>query len=103
MRRRINRSEWAIRRFRLSTSEDSSTEPGLLLIQIDGLSRLQMERALRRKRLPFLNSLLRRQSYELSTFYSGIPSTTPAVQAELHYGVNCAVPAFSFLDRTRKC
>ena len=47
-RRRINRSEWAIRRLRLSTSENTGTEPGILLIQIDGLSRRQMERALRR-------------------------------------------------------
>ena len=101
-RRRINRSEWAIRRLRLSTSENTSTEPGILLIQIDGLSRRQMERALRRGRLPFLKNILERQNYELSTFYSGIPSTTPAVQGELYYGVKCAVPAFSFLERASK-
>ncbi|MEO7677366.1 MAG: endonuclease/exonuclease/phosphatase family protein [Verrucomicrobiota bacterium] len=101
-RRRVNRSEWAIRRFRLSTSENTSTEPGILLIQIDGLSRRQMERALDRNRLPFLKSLLKKQNYDLSTFYSGIPSTTPAVQGELYYGVRCAVPAFSFLDRASK-
>ncbi len=101
-RRKINRSEWAIRRFRLSTSENTSTEPGILLLQIDGLSRHQMERALRRNRLPFLKNLLQRQHYDLSTFYSGIPSTTPAVQAELYYGVKCAVPAFSFFERATK-
>ena len=101
-RRRINRSEWAIRRFHLSTSENTSTEPGILLIQIDGLSRRQMERARHRNRLPFLKGLLQRQNYDLSTFYSGIPSTTPAVQGELYYGVRCAVPAFSFLDRASK-
>ncbi|MEP6662199.1 MAG: endonuclease/exonuclease/phosphatase family protein [Verrucomicrobiota bacterium] len=101
-RRKINRSEWAIRRFKLSTFENTRTAPGLLLIQIDGLSRRQMERALHRKRLPFLKTLIERQHYELNTFYSGIPSTTPAVQAELHYGVKCAVPAFSFLDRSTK-
>ncbi|MEO7297077.1 MAG: endonuclease/exonuclease/phosphatase family protein [Verrucomicrobiota bacterium] len=101
-RRRINRSEWAIRRLKLSTSENTSTEPGILLIQIDGLSRRQMERALHRGRLPFLKDILERQNYTLSTFYSGIPSTTPAVQGELYYGVKCAVPAFSFLERARK-
>jgi hypothetical protein len=30
--------------------------------------------------------------------YSGLPSSTPAVQAELFYGVKCAVPAFSYRD-----
>jgi endonuclease/exonuclease/phosphatase family metal-dependent hydrolase len=32
--------------------------------------------------------------------YSGLPSSTPAVQGELFFGVKGAVPAFSFLERT---
>jgi endonuclease/exonuclease/phosphatase family metal-dependent hydrolase len=99
LRRHFSRSEWTIRRLRLSTSDDTSPDPGLLLIQIDGLSRRQMERAMERGRLPFLRRLLRMEHYQLHTFYSGLPSSTPAVQGELHYGVCCAVPAFSFLDR----
>src|SRR5690606_17263439 len=31
----------------------------------------------------------------------GLPTTTPAVQAELYYGVKSLVPAFSFLDRSK--
>src|SRR5690606_20469607 len=38
-------------------------------------------------------------NYQLHTQYSGLPSSTPAVQAELFYGVKGAVPAFSFVDR----
>ncbi|MDQ6631706.1 MAG: endonuclease/exonuclease/phosphatase family protein [Verrucomicrobiota bacterium] len=100
MRRYFSRSEWAVRRLHLPTSQETENEHGLLLIQIDGLSKTQMERAMRRGRLPFLKSLLQKQKYELHTFYSGLPSTTPAVQAELYYGVRCAVPAFCFLDRS---
>src|SRR6185369_12299627 len=74
----------------------------LLLIQIDGLARAQLERALAAKRMPFLGRLLKREGYELHTFYPGLPSTTPAVQAELYYGVRSAVPAFSFFDRVMK-
>jgi glycosyltransferase involved in cell wall biosynthesis len=74
-------------------------EPGLLLVQIDGLSRSQLERALRRGRLPWLRRLIRRKHYRLHTFYSGIPSSTPAVQGELFYGTKGAVPAFAFADR----
>jgi hypothetical protein len=32
-------------------------------------------------------------------FYSGIPSTTPAVQGEIFFGVKTAVPSFQFLRR----
>lgn len=100
-RRFFSRSEWAARHFGLRTYDDSGEEPGLLLIQIDGLARSQLEAAIEAGRMPFLESLLRRESYGLRTFYSGLPSTTPAVQAELYYGVRTGVPAFSFVDRSR--
>src|ERR1041384_4395038 len=86
VRRRLSRSEWAIRHLGLTPSEGTSEAPGLLLLQIDGLSRAQ----------------LRREGYELHTFYPGLPTTTPAVQAELYYGVKSAVPAFSFFNRAMK-
>ncbi len=98
-RRRLSRSEWAIPLLGLPVSEGTSTEPGLVLIQIDGLSRGQMERAMERGRLPFLQSLLQREHYETRTFYPGLPTSTPAVQAELYYGVRGAVPAFSYFER----
>ncbi|MEO5960928.1 MAG: endonuclease/exonuclease/phosphatase family protein [Opitutaceae bacterium] len=102
LRRRLSRSEWAIRHLGLTPSEGTSEEPGLLLIQIDGFGRAQLERALAANRMPFLNRLLQREGYETHTFYPGLPTTTPAVQAELYYGVRSAVPAFSFFDRALK-
>jgi endonuclease/exonuclease/phosphatase family metal-dependent hydrolase len=102
VRRRLSRSEWAIRHLGLTPSEGTSEAPGLLLIQIDGFSRVQLERALAARRMPFLSRLLKREGYEVRTFYPGLPTTTPAVQAELYYGVRSAVPAFSFFDRTLK-
>lgn len=101
-RRRLSRNEWAIRHLGLTPSEGTSEEPGLLLIQIDGLARRQLEAAIARGRMPFLRRLLASEIYELRTFYPGIPATTPAVQAELFYGVRSAVPAFSFFDRILK-
>lgn len=100
LRRRLSRNEWAIRHLGLTPSEGTSEQPGLLLIQIDGLARSQFEAALAAGRMPFLRRLLEREGYELRTFYPGLPATTPAVQAELFYGVKSAVPAFSFFDRT---
>ncbi len=102
LRHRLSRSEWAIKHLGLTPSEGTSEEPGILLIQIDGFGRGQLERALAANRMPFLKRLLQRDGYELHTFYSGLPSTTPAVQAELYYGVKSAVPAFSFFDRVLK-
>lgn len=99
LRRRFSRSEWAIERLGLSKCEGTGEEPGLLLIQIDGLARRHLETAMEKGHMPFLRQLHRHGKYRLHTFYSGLPSTTPAVQGELYYGVKSAVPAFCFLDR----
>jgi 1,2-diacylglycerol 3-alpha-glucosyltransferase len=65
----------------------SPTRPGLIMIQIDGLSQPQFERALERGELPFLRRLISANTIRLHAHYSGLPATTPAVQAELFYGV----------------
>lgn len=97
-RRRFSRAEWEVRRLRLPRTEAPSHAPGLLLIQIDGLGRAQLEQAIRRGRMPFVRRLLRRDGYRMQTFYSGQPASTPAVQGELFYGIRGIVPAFAFLD-----
>jgi endonuclease/exonuclease/phosphatase family metal-dependent hydrolase len=98
LRRGLSRSLWLARLLRLPVSEGAPTRPGLIMIQVDGLSQPQFERALKRGELPFLRRLIKREHYHLHAHYSGLPSTTPAVQAELFYGVKGAVPAFSFRD-----
>ncbi len=101
-RRMFSRSEWALRILGLTRSEETAHERGLVLIQIDGLARKQFEKAMAKGRMPFLRSLLRKQQYVEHKFYPGIPTSTPAVQGELHYGVHCAVPAFGFYMRDAK-
>ena len=100
IRRHFSRSEWAVRLLSLPRYEDSSSNQGLVIIQIDGLSKRQFKRACEQERMPFLNSLLKREDYCLNSLYSGLPSATPAVQAEIFYGKICAVPAFSFLNQS---
>src|SRR5450432_686565 len=100
-KQRSSRSEWAIRHIGLPPSQGTSETPGILLLQIDGFSRTQLEHAVAHGRMPYLARLLRREGHELHDFYPGLPTTTPAVQAELYYGIHSAVPAFSFYDRTR--
>jgi endonuclease/exonuclease/phosphatase family metal-dependent hydrolase len=98
IRRYFSRGERAAKLLRLPRTEATAAEPGLILIQIDGLSRAQFDKAVTRRRLPFIRRLLRREDYRLHTHYSGLPSTTPAVQGEIFYGVRCAVPSFQFRD-----
>lgn len=100
-RRYFTHREWTTRR-RRDALTGHGEEPGLLLIQIDGLARTQLERAVDSRRMPFLRRLLRHEGYRLHSFYPGLPSTTAAVQAELYYGVRGAVPAFSFYDRIKR-
>lgn len=98
-RRRFSRSEWMARLLKLPTSENHPSAHGLVLIQVDGLAYPQLQRALAKKRMPFLRRLIRKEHYHLEHLFPGVPSTTPAVQAELFYGQRAVVPAFAFMVR----
>jgi len=99
LKRFFSRSEWTIRLLQLSRLKQTTAQPGLVMVQIDGLSMTQFSRALQKRNLPFLQSLLVKERYLLRSFYSGLPSNTPAVQGELFYGIKGCVPAFYFFDR----
>lgn len=99
LRRVLNRTRLASRLLGVRRPSGEAEQPGLIILQIDGLSRTQFERAIAKGNLPFLAKLLRRDHFTLESFYSGMPSTTPAVQGEVFYGVRSAVPGFQFLHR----
>lgn len=99
LRRKASRSHWAARLLGIQPPPGEADRPGLIMIQIDGLSRPEFERALAAGNMPFVAGLIRRRHFTVESFYSGVPSTTPAVQGELFYGVRAAVPAFQFLHR----
>lgn len=103
IRKWISVGEWKAGLLGFSKSQGSSSEPGLIMIQIDGLPMSEFEEAIANDEMPFLKKLLTKEQYKLYPHYPGLPSTTPAVQGELMYGVKQAVPAFFFLDKgTRK-
>jgi len=99
LRRGLSRSEWLARLLRLPLSKGTETAPGLVMIQIDGLSQRELERALERGEMPFLRRLIKREHYRLHRQYAGVPATTAAFQGELFYGVKGAVPGFNFMER----
>ena len=97
LRRWFNGATWSARVLGLSHFA-ADDEHGLVLVQIDGLSKRSLEKALA-KNMPTLRRFIGREGYQLHDVYSGLPSTTPAAQAELFYGARTAVPAFVFVDR----
>ena len=97
--RLLSLSEWSAKLLRLPRVEGAETEPGLVLIQIDGFSLSQLNKAFAEKKMPFLKGLFQKEYYQLYPHYPGLPSSTPSVQGELFYGIKQIVPAFAFLDR----
>ncbi|MEE2827265.1 MAG: endonuclease/exonuclease/phosphatase family protein [Planctomycetota bacterium] len=98
VRRAVARNEWAVRLLGLTPQEKTPSLPGLILVQIDGLNREQLERALQAGQMPFLEQLVQKENYQVQSLYSGLPATTSAVQAELFYGRTAAVPGSGFRD-----
>ena len=96
LRRLGSRSEWLRRLLQLPLSEGPPNRTGLVLIQLEGLSRDVAELALQSGKLPFLQRLIERENYRVHGLYSGLPAITSAVQAELFYGVEAAVPGFRY-------
>ncbi|WP_139983265.1 alkaline phosphatase family protein [Nocardioides litoris] len=75
------------------------TGPGLLVVQLDGVSEPLLRQAAAAGSVPFLTSLLRSGSHRLREWHTGLPSTTPAGQAVLLHGDERAVPAFRWYDK----
>ena len=98
VRRAVARNEWAVRLLGLSSPGKNPVLPGLILVQVDGLNREQLEQALHSGQMPFLEQLVQKENYQLHSLYSGLPATTSAVQAELFYGRKSAVPGSGFRD-----
>ncbi len=89
-----------VRRLRLGRAPEPS-QKRLLVVQIDGLSRAVLERALVRGQMPFLRRLLAR-GYRLSPMSVGLPTSTPAFQMAAMYGVRPDIPGFHFHDKRRR-
>ena len=76
--------------------------PRLLIVQIDGLSRAVLERALAEGRMPALRRLLERGRHRLVPMSVGLPTSTPAFQMAAMYGVRPDIPGFHYHDKRRR-
>jgi hypothetical protein len=72
-----------------------------LMVQIDGLSRPVLFRALAEGRMPFLQRLLSRHGFQFHATRAGLPTSTPAFQMAAMYGVRPDIPGFHYHDKRR--
>ena len=74
----------------------------MLLLHLDGVGHAQLEFAMEHGYAPNLRGLLERGPYRLSPCHAGAPTSTPAFQAGLLYGVRPEIPGYSWYDKRRR-
>jgi hypothetical protein len=73
-----------------------------LIVQIDGLSRPVLERALQGGHMPFTARLLQSGKFETTPMSVGLPTSTPAFQMAAMFGVKPDIPGFHYHHRRWK-
>ncbi len=73
--------------------------PGLIFVEIDGLSLSSLERALRDGYMSALQRLVRSGSHRVVRWDCGLPSQTSSVQAGILFGNNFDIPGFRWFDK----
>jgi len=82
-----------------SDDGDHDQPPGVLIIQIDGLSAPLLRWAVAAGNLPNLSRWIRSGSHRMVAWHTGVPSTTPASQAGLLHGTTHHIPAFRWYEK----
>ncbi len=75
------------------------SSPGMLMLEIDGLSEPILQKALDEGLMPHLKSLLDSGEYKVVEWDSGLPSQTSAMQAGILHGTHYNIPAFRFYNK----
>ncbi len=83
------------------TDRAGSRGPGLLVVQLDGVSEPVLRQAIAAGSMPTLSRWVRSGSHVLKGWQTGMPATTPAAQAALLHGDDRSVPGFRWYDKSR--
>ncbi|MFI7602566.1 alkaline phosphatase family protein [Actinoplanes sp. NPDC049681] len=75
------------------------TEPGLLVVQLDGVSEPVLRWAVRAGNLPTIGRWLRTGTHAMRGWHTGLPSTTPAAQAGILHGASREIPGFRWYEK----
>ena len=76
-----------------------SDRPGVVIVQIDGLSHPVLLNEIRAGRVPTMSRWLRSASHGLARWECGLPSQTSASQAGILFGSNDGIPAFRWYEK----
>ena len=77
----------------------ADARPGLLVVQIDGLSVPVLREAIRAGRVPVLGRLVRSGEATLHAWVAMLPPTTPASQAGILHGNNDGIVGFRWYEK----
>ncbi|MCI2240113.1 alkaline phosphatase family protein [Paenibacillus sp. TRM 82003] len=96
----VNDSSWVVRDLlrRRRPRAAAGAEPGLLVVQVDGLSLPLLRFGVHAGTLPTIARWLRTGTHRATGWRAPLPSTTPASQAGLLHGTIDDVPAFRWWD-----
>ncbi len=75
------------------------TEPGLIMVQLDGVAEPVLRWSVRAGNLPTLGHWLRSGSHTMQGWHTGLPSTTPASQAGILHGATRQIPGFRWFEK----
>ena len=78
------------------------THRRLLIVQIDGLSRVVLEQGMASGRMPFVKGMLEGDGYRMEPMSVSLPTSTPAFQMATFYGVRPDIPGFHYYSRERQ-
>ncbi len=87
------------RRMRRTTGVQPSDVPGIIFLEIDGLAKSILEKAMREGYAPVMKSWIDDGSYVLSGWETDTSSQTSASQAGILHGNNSNIPAFRWYDK----
>jgi putative membrane protein len=90
------------RRMKRMARPEETDVPGVFFLEIDGLARPVLERAMREGHAPNLACWLEEGSHSLVSWECDLSSQTSASQAGILHGSNHNIPAFRWWDRQHK-
>jgi len=88
-----------IQRFAKKPSGDPPSTPGLIMLEVDGLSEPVLRQAMADGHMPNLRTWVESGDYTLVGWDASVPSMTSAMQAGILHGSHTNIPAFRFWDK----
>lgn len=81
-------------------ADAAEREPGMLVVQLDGVSAPVLEQARAAGLVPTIDRWLTGGTHAVERWWARVPATTPASQAGFLHGDSARVPAFRWWDRS---